>query len=89
MDLNIPKGVDDMDKVEKEEERENLEEEAMTALTGQPNKANGSTCSTYSSNPRPKFDKTKVKCYRCQKQLVIMLGIVGIQLRGLKRMSIL
>jgi hypothetical protein len=89
MILNIPKGVNEVDKVEEEEEWANLEEEAITALTGQPNKANGSTCSTYSSNPRPKFDKLKVKCYRCKKQLVIMLGIVGIQLRGLKGMSIL
>jgi len=67
MVLNIPKEVNDMDKVEEEEERANLEEEAITTLTGQPNKANGSTCSTYNSKPRPKFDKKKIKCYRCQK----------------------
>jgi len=35
MVLNIPKGVDDVDKAEEEEERENLEEEAMIALTSQ------------------------------------------------------
>jgi hypothetical protein len=35
MILNIPKGVDDVDKAE-EEEKVDLEEEAMTALIGQP-----------------------------------------------------
>ena len=36
MVLNIPNGVDDVDKAQEKEERLNLEEEVMTALTSQP-----------------------------------------------------
>jgi len=57
--------------------------DSLNKSTSQPNKASKSTCSTYSSNQS--LTKQKLSVIDVKNNMVI----VGIQLRGLKRMSIL
>ena len=44
-----------------------MEEEVEATSTSRLDEANQSTNSTNNGNPKPKFDKTKVKCYDYKK----------------------
>jgi len=69
MVLDIHKGVEDMYKAKKDEEGADLKEEVVAASTGQSvhREANRSTDYTNNGNLKFRFDKSKVKCYNCQK----------------------
>jgi hypothetical protein len=67
MVLYIHKGVKDVDKANKENEETNLEEKVMIASTSQLVDRMKQTGYTVSGNLKPRFDKSKVKCYNCQK----------------------
>jgi hypothetical protein len=70
MILNIPEGVDDVDKGKRRGGKGRFgrgSHDSLNRSTIHPNEANRSTCSTDSNN-LPKFDKIKVKCYKCKKQ---------------------
>lgn len=67
MVLDIPKEVEGVHKIQEEDKQVDLEEEVEAISTGRLDEANQSTNSTNNGNPKPKFDKTKVKCYDYEK----------------------
>ena len=94
MILDIPKGVKDVDKVDKEEQKTNLKEEAVAVSTSQlvshiKQSGRPVTLTVAIQDPGLTNQKLNAIIVKKKKKQVIMLGIVGVQPRGLRRMQIL